>query len=115
MGALIYYQIKTPQWDWTDLLRINGFTLLIWVTVTFFSAIVNTYSNNYLKGFKYHKRFTLLSLGFTGSVMVFVMSNHILALLLSWFAMGVFMARLIGVNSDWERQERPKNFLKNFF
>jgi NAD(P)H-quinone oxidoreductase subunit 5 len=115
MGALIYYQIKTPQWDWTDLLRINGFTLLIWVTVTFFSAIVNTYSNNYLKGFKYHKRFTLLSLGFTGSVMVFVMSNHILALLLSWFAMGVFMARLIGVNSDWGEAREAQKFSQKFF
>ena len=115
VGALIYYQIKTPQWDWTDLLRINGFTLLIWVTVTFFSAIVNTYSNNYLKGFKYHKRFTLLSLGFTGSVMVFVMSNHILVLLLSWFAMGVFMARLIGVNSDWGEAREAQKFSQKFF
>jgi len=44
MGALIYYQIETPQWNWIDAFRINGFTLLIWVTVTFFSAIVSTYS-----------------------------------------------------------------------
>jgi len=115
MGALIYYQIETPQWNWTDTFRINGFTLLIWVTVTFFSAIVSTYSKNYLKGFKYHKRFTLLSLGFTVSVMVFVMSNHILALLLSWFAMGVFMARLIGVNSDWGEARESQKFSQKFF
>ena len=115
MGALIYYQIETPQWNWIDAFRINGFTLLIWVTVTFFSAIVSTYSKNYLKGFKYHKRFTLLSLGFTVSVMVFVMSNHILALLLSWFAMGIFMARLIGVNSDWGEAREAQKFSQKFF
>ncbi|HKL35088.1 MAG TPA: proton-conducting transporter membrane subunit [Salegentibacter sp.] len=115
IGLLIQYSINTPQWNWNNIFRINGFTLLIWMTVTFFSAIVSSYSKNYLKGFKYHKRFTLLSLGFTLSVMIFVMSNHILPLLISWLTMGFFMARLIGVNSDWGEAREASNFAQRFF
>lgn len=115
IGLLIYYLIKTPQWNWNDIFRINGFTLLIWMTVTFFSAIVSSYSHNYLKGFRYHKRFTFLCLGFTISVMIFVMSNHILPLLISWLAMGFFMARLIGVNSDWGEAREASKFAQKFF
>ncbi len=101
-ACLIFYQIEKPTWQLENIFRINGFTLLIWITVLFFSAVLSSYSKNYLKGFKYHRRFTLLSLGFAFSVMVFVMSNHIIPLLLTWFLMSFFMAQLIGVNSDWQ-------------
>lgn len=115
IGLLIYYFTQTPNWDWNDIFRINGFTLLIWVTVTFFSAIVSSYSQNYLKGFRYQKRFTLLCLGFTLFVMIFVMSNHIILLLVSWLAMGSFMARLIGVDSDWGEAREASKFAQKFF
>lgn len=115
IGLLIYYLIKTPQWNLSGIFRINGLTILIWMTVTFFSAIVSTYSKNYLNGFKYHKNFTLFSLGFTLSVMFFVMSNHILALLLSWLFMGFFMAKLIGVKADWDEAKEASNFAQKYF
>jgi len=115
IGILIYYQIIKPTWNWEDIFRINGFTLLIWITVTFFSAIVSTYSKTYLNGFRYHKRFTILCLGFTLSVMIFVMSNHVLPFLVCWLAMGLFMARLIGVNSNWGEAKEASKFAQKFF
>ncbi len=115
VGLLIFYLNEKPNWNFNNVFRINGFTLLIWMTVTFFSAIVSTYSKSYLEGFKYHKRFTLLSLGFTLSVMLFVMSNHITALLLSWLLMGFFMAKLIGVDADWDEARESSNFAQRFF
>ena len=97
------------------IIRINGFTLIIWTTVTFFSAILNTYSKSYLIGFKYHRRFVNLSLGFTFSVMLFIAANHVLLFIFSWFVMGFFMARLIGINADWgEAKEASKFAQKNF-
>ncbi len=42
LGLLVYYQIEKPQWNWDNIFRINGFTLLIWITVIFFSAIFST-------------------------------------------------------------------------
>lgn len=115
VGLLTYHQIKNTQWNFNDVFHINGFTLLIWVTVTFFSAVVSSYSKNYLQGFKYHLKFTLLSLSFTLSVMVFVMSNHVIPFLFSWLLMGVIMARLIGVNSDWREAREASKLAQKYF
>ena len=115
LGLLIYYQINTSQFNFGELIRINGFTLLIWVMVTFFSAIVGTYSNHYLRGFTYQRHFALYSLGFTFSVILFVMSNHIVLFLGSWGIMGFFMARLIGVNKSWGEALEASRFAQKFF
>ncbi|OAQ38487.1 pesticidal protein Cry28Aa [Pedobacter psychrophilus] len=102
-------------WNVEEIIRINGFTLLIWSTVTFFSAILSTYCKYYLAGFKYQKKFIGLSLGFTFSVMLFIASNHIALLLLSWFAMGVFMAGLIGINAEWKEAQEARKFAQKYF
>lgn len=115
IGLISYYQIEKPAWQLWNAFRINGFTLLIWATVLFFSALLSTYAKNYLKGFKYHQRFTLLSLGFAISVMIFVMSNHILPLLLSWFTTSIFMSKLIGINKDWREAVESGNYALKFF
>ncbi len=115
IGLLIYHQVNNAQWNFNNIFRINGFTLLIWITVTFFSAVVSSFSNSYLKGFKYHHKFTVLSLSFTLSVMVFVMANHILPFLFCWLLMGLIMARLIGVNSEWGEARASAKFAQKFF
>lgn len=112
---LIYYFPNIPEWNYQNIIRINGFTLVIWTTVTFFSAIVNTYASDYLKGFKFQARFTGLCVGFTVSVMLFIASNHIAPLLLSWFAMGFFMSRLIGVNADWREAKEAAKYSQKYF
>jgi NAD(P)H-quinone oxidoreductase subunit 5 len=112
---LLYYLPNIPQWDWNGIFRINGFTLLIWTTVTFFSAVVGSYAGSYLEGFRYRNRFMGLCLGFTTSVMLFVMCDHILPLLLSWFAMGLFMSRLIGIDSDWGEAGEASKFAQKYF
>ncbi len=115
IAFLIFYQIEKPQLNWSNIFRINGFTTLIWSTVLFFSALLSSYSKNYLSGFKYHQRFTLLSLGFVFSVMLFVVSNHVAPLLLAWFGMSFFMAGLIGVNLDWGEAIEAGKYSLRFF
>lgn len=115
LGYLICYFPNIPQWNFQNLIRINGFTITIWTVVTFFSAIISSYASSYLQGFKFQSRFTTLCIGFTLSVMLFIASNHIALLLLAWFAMGIFMSRLIGVNTEWgEAKEAAKFSLKYF-
>ncbi|MEO5910983.1 MAG: proton-conducting transporter membrane subunit [Pelobium sp.] len=106
---------KTQNWSYANIIYINSFTLLIWTTVTFFSAILNTYGNYYLTGFKYHQKFVALSIGFTFSVMLFVASNHIALLIISWFAMGVFMSNLIGIDSRWMEAQEARKFAQKYF
>jgi NAD(P)H-quinone oxidoreductase subunit 5 len=112
---LIYKFPIIPEWCYGNVLKINGFTILIWTLVTFFSAIISSYGKNYLKGFDYHFKFSMLCLGFTVSIMVFVMSNHVALLLTMWLLMGIFMSELIGVDSRWgEAREASKFALKYF-
>ncbi|MFC5283466.1 proton-conducting transporter membrane subunit [Pedobacter alpinus] len=118
LGNAIYLAVNFANMQtiyWSNIIRINGFTLLIWTTVTFFSAILSTYSKYYLTGFTYHKKFIVLSLGFTFSVMLFIASNHIILLLASWFTMGVFMANLIGVNAKWGEAQEARKFAQKYF
>lgn len=113
--TIIYFFPQTPSWYWEDVFRINGFTILIWTTVTFFSAIVSNYSKNYLKGFSHQLGFTLHSLGFLFSVMLLVMSNHIIPFIGSWLLMGIFMAQLIGINRSWAEARQAAKYAQKYF
>ena len=115
LAYLIYFYPAIPEWYLGTALRVNGFTILIWTTVTFFSALVSSYAGSYLSGFRYHSRFMKLCLGFTLSVMTFVMSDHIGLLLLSWLLMGFFMSRLIGINKDWAEAREASKFTQRYF
>ena len=117
-GIMVYlfgFNLDTPKYLIQDYIRIDKFAILIWAVVTFFSAIVSSYSENYLKGFEHHSKFVMLSLGFTFSVMLLVISNHISLFILSWLIMGIFMAKLIGVNSKWEDAKQASKFTQNYF
>lgn len=118
VGNLMYLILNfssMPEWSLGNVLRINGFTILIWTTVTFFSAIVCSYAQNYLKGFRFQSQFMILSLGFTLSVMLLVLSNHILLLLFSWLIMGIFMSQLIGVDKNWGEAREASKFTQRYF
>lgn len=116
IGFIAAYYPQAPDWYWKDIFRLNGLTLIIWATVTFFSAVVVTFAGKYLIGFRYYNRFLALSSGFTASVSVLVLANHIVLLLLAWFGMGFFMSRLIGINAGWgEAREAAKYCQRHFF
>lgn len=115
VGLLFYYQLTSPDWNQGHLFRINGFTLLIWSTVLFFSAVLSSYAKNYLTGFKYQQRFTLLSLGFALSVMLMVASDHVIPLLSGWFGMSFFMSGLISVHADWKEAKEAGKYSLRFF
>ena len=103
------------EWYLADLLRFNGFSALIWTVVTFFSALVCSYALRYLSGFRYRKRFMVLCLGFTFSVMLLVVSYNVFLLLLSWGLMGLFMSGLIGVDRQWGEAREASAFTRRYF
>ena len=112
---LFGFNLNTPNFIFQDYLKMDSFTVLIWAVVTFFSAIVSSYSENYLRGFEHHSRFVFLSFGFTLSVMLLVISNHISLFIFSWMIMGVFMAKLIGVDSKWEDAKQASKYTQKYF
>lgn len=117
-GNSVYLSLNffnIPEWTLGNILRINSFTILIWTTVTFFSAIVSSYAKSYLIGFRFHSRFMLLCLAFTLSVMLLVISNNIVLLIFSWLIMGVFMSQLIGIDKTWGEAREAAKFTQKYF
>ncbi len=112
---LIFHVFAIPSWYFNSLFKIDGFTILIWTTVTFFSATTSIYASNYLLGSRYHARFMILCLGFTISVMLLVFSNHIGLLILSWVLMGIFMSQLIGIDKTWGEAQHALKFTQRYF
>lgn len=115
IGFIITYYPNAPEWDGGGIFRINSLTLIIWATVTFFSAVVSTFASKYLIGFRYYNRFIGLSLGFTFSVSLLVFSNHIAVLLISWCGMGFFMSRLIGIDARWGEAREAARYCQRHF
>lgn len=111
----ISFYPNIPDWRWENLFRLNGFTSILWTTVTFFSAIISSYANSYFKDSKQKSSFMALCLGFTFAVMLFVISEHIVLLLLSWLLMGTLMSRLIGMDSNWGDAREAKRFTRQYF
>ncbi|MEC7771571.1 MAG: proton-conducting transporter membrane subunit [Bacteroidota bacterium] len=111
----VSYYPNIPDWRWDNLFRINGFTALLWTTVTFFSAIIGSYANSYFKDKDQKSKFMFLSIGFTLGVMLFVISEHLVLLLLSWLLMGTIMSALIGLDSKWGDAREAKRFTRQYF
>lgn len=95
------YLTAPNSWHLDGVLRVNGFTLLMWTTVSLFSALISTYGKRYLAGFKFENKFMLLTLAFTISVMFLMAAEHLAVLVISWTGMGFFMSKLIGINRNW--------------
>jgi NAD(P)H-quinone oxidoreductase subunit 5 len=117
LANICFLALNYGKVDWTNfgIIRINRFVIMIWSLVSFFEAIVLTYSARYLRGFTHRANFIFLTVGFTISVMMFVASNHILLLLSSWFAMGYFMAKLIGSDRNWAEAQEASKFAQKYF
>lgn len=113
VGYVAYYAPNLPQVQFGDFIALNSLTTIIWLVVTFFSAIIQTFAANYLKGFKYKGQFSVISFAFTLSVMLFVAANHIILFCASWFIMGYFMSLLIGINAKWKEAQHASRYARN--
>ena len=112
---LLFHFPSIPEYKYQNLIKINGFTVLMWATVSFFSAVVSTYSYRYLQGFKFRKQFVLQALTFTFSVMLLVASNHIVLSVISWAVMGLAMSNLIGIDRTVKEAKEAKKYTRKYF
>lgn len=112
-SLITYYFSEFQTWNFGEFIQINGFSTVIWTVVTFFSGIVQMYASNYMKGFKKKSTFLLLCLAFSLSVMLFVISNHVILLVAFWMLMGIIMSKLIGIDSEWKEAQHASRFARN--
>ncbi|WP_144900954.1 proton-conducting transporter transmembrane domain-containing protein [Halobellus captivus] len=110
---------RTLGW-WTTLptagpFAIDGLTLLLWVVVTFFAGIVDSYSRRYMAGTHGVGRFFVRTLGFTLIVMLLAAADHALLFAAAWLAMGLVMADLIGHVRGWPQAQSAARFARRYF
>lgn len=107
-----FYAPHLPQWRLGDVIALNGLSSIMWLVVTFFSAVIQTYAANYLKGFKYKGKFLVVSFLFAISVMLFVVANNVVLFCVSWLIMGYLMTLLIGINAVWKEAQNAARFAR---
>ncbi|WGK65511.1 proton-conducting transporter transmembrane domain-containing protein [Croceiramulus getboli] len=112
LGIVWVNPIDTQPDSW---IRLSTFTVLIWTVVSFFGAAISSFAKKYLDGFKRQSAFFSFLLGFTLSVMLLVLSNHLLLFIGCWGLMGFFMSRLIGIQSQWGEARAAERFTRRYF
>ncbi|MGQ4556174.1 proton-conducting transporter transmembrane domain-containing protein [Halobellus sp. GM3] len=94
---------------------VDGLTLLLWVVVTFFAGIVDSYSLRYLAGTRGMVRFFGRTLAFTLAVMTLAAADHAVAFVAAWLVMGLVMADLIGHVPGWPQAQSAARLARRYF
>jgi NAD(P)H-quinone oxidoreductase subunit 5 len=114
LGAAVQFW-RTGGWELDGVVTIDGLTVVLWVTVTFFSGIVHSYSRRYMAGNKTINRFFGFVFTFTLVVMALVALDHIVLFGMAWLAMGLVMAELIGHANDWPQARDAASVARRSF
>jgi NAD(P)H-quinone oxidoreductase subunit 5 len=88
---------------------------LLWVVVTFFSGIVHSYSRRYMAGSSHETGFFVTVFAFTVAVMGLVAADHVALFWLLWLAMGLVMAKLVGIASGWDQARAAASVARAYF
>jgi NAD(P)H-quinone oxidoreductase subunit 5 len=118
LGSVIL--VATTTWFSIELtaeplVRIDGLTLVMWLAVTFFSGIVQSFSRRYMAANRNVDRFFTRIMVFTLVVMLLVAADHVVLFVLAWTVMGVVMAELIGHVRAWPQAQAAKRLSQRYF
>jgi len=115
LGALLAHVWSGEAWELPGLVAVDGLTVLLWVTVTFFSGIVHSYSRRYMAGSRTIERFFGRVFAFTLVVMVLVAADNLVLFGTAWLAMGLVMADLIGHIDGWPEAQAAGSLARRYF
>ena len=115
LGALVTYLRSDGGWELAGLVAVDGLTVVMWVTATFFSGIVHSYSRRYMAGSRRIDRFFGGLFAFTLVVMLLVAADSLLLFGVAWLAMGLVMADLIGHVEGWPQAQAAASLARRYF
>ncbi|WP_336326551.1 proton-conducting transporter transmembrane domain-containing protein [Halovenus sp. HT40] len=102
-------------WELPGVAVVDGLTAVMWVTATFFSGIIHSYSRRYMAGSKTIDRFFGRVFAFTLAVLALVAADHLLLFAAAWLAMGLLMAELIGHVENWPQAQAAGSLARRSF
>ena len=115
LATLVLRLRSSEAWELWGLLAVDGLTVTMWVTVTFFSGIVHSYARRYMAGSRTIDRFFGRVFGFTLIVMVLVAADALALFAAAWLAMGLVMAGLIGHVEGWPQARAAATHARRYF
>lgn len=110
--ATVWFDVDLPAGRF---LRIDGLTLVMWVAVTFFSGIVQSFARRYMAANRNLDRFFIGVAAFTVAVLMMPAANNVVLFLAAWTAMGLVMADLIGHVPGWEEAQAASRLSRGYF
>ncbi|AXG07838.1 oxidoreductase [Haloplanus rubicundus] len=96
-------------------LAVDGLTAVMWVTVTFLSGVVHSYSRRYMAGDHHVDRFFGRLFAFTLVATILVAADHVALFWAAWLAMGLLMADLIGHVEGWKQAKAAASLARRYF
>ena len=115
VGALAVQLWRGATWELAGLVAVDGLSVVMWVTVTFFSGIVHSYSRRYMGGSQTIDRFFGRVFAFTLIVMVLVAADNLALFGGAWLVMGLVMADLIGHVEGWPQARAAAALARRYF
>jgi NAD(P)H-quinone oxidoreductase subunit 5 len=115
LGVAAVYLQAGGSWALGDVVAIDGLTVVMWVTATFLSGIVHSYSRRYMAGESGVDRFFVTVFAFTLVVMALVAADSFLVFGLAWLAMGLLMAELVGHVDGWPQAQAAGSIARRYF
>jgi NAD(P)H-quinone oxidoreductase subunit 5 len=115
VGALVAQVQRGEPLEVAGLVVVDGLTVVMWATVTFFSGIVHSYSRRHMAGNRTMNAFFGRVFAFTLSVMVLVTADNLMVFGAAWIAMGLVMAGLIGHNKEWPQAQAAARLARRYF
>jgi NAD(P)H-quinone oxidoreductase subunit 5 len=113
--GVLAMQWRGESWELAGVFAIDGLTAVMWMTVTFFSGIVHSYSRRYMAGNRTMNRFFALVFAFTLIVSMLVAADQFILFGVAWLTMGLVMAGLIGHMSDWPQSGAAASVARRYF
>ncbi len=98
-----------------SLVVMDGITHLMGMTITFFTAMIMTYSLRYMWGSKKINAFFLKCFFFMLSMLMLVASDHFMLFILFWGFSGLWMAKLIGHFAGFMEAGYSERYSRKFF
>jgi NAD(P)H-quinone oxidoreductase subunit 5 len=115
LGVLGLYYWSGGPWELWGMVAVDGLTVVMWLTVTFFSGIVHSYSRRYMAGTRDIDRFFGHTFAFTLVVMVLVAAAHLAVFWVAWLGMGLVMAGLVGHVEGWPQAQAAAGLARRYF
>ncbi|WP_435067747.1 proton-conducting transporter transmembrane domain-containing protein [Haloplanus sp. C73] len=112
VAATVWFDVGLPA---GRLLRIDGLTLVMWVAVTFFSGIVQSFARRYMAANRDLNRFFAGVAAFTLAVLTMPAADNVVLFLAAWTAMGLVMADLIGHVPGWDEAQAASRLSRAYF